>query len=182
MSFVTGFVLKSILSDITIATPSFLFPFTWNLFFHSLNLSVCLSFSNKSLVDSLLKASYLVQLATLCLLIRTSNSLTCNVIIDKYALIAVLLFVFWLFFLVIFCSFLHLFCSPIVIWWFSFLTCLRSFLFSFCVSTSVFDCGYQGVHIYCCAHAQPCLTLCDPMDPVLPGSSVHGIFSARILE
>ena len=27
---------------------------------------------------------------------------------------------------------------------------------------------------------QLCLTLCDPMD--LPGSSVHGIFQARILE
>ena len=29
--------------------------------------------------------------------------------------------------------------------------------------------------------AQPCLTLCDPMDYSLPGSSVHGIFQARIL-
>ena len=27
-----------------------------------------------------------------------------------------------------------------------------------------------------------CLTLCDPMDYSLPGSSVHGIFQARILE
>ena len=30
--------------------------------------------------------------------------------------------------------------------------------------------------------AQWCLTLCDPMDCRLPGSSVHGIFQARILE
>ena len=30
--------------------------------------------------------------------------------------------------------------------------------------------------------AQPCLTLCDPMDCSLPGSSVDGIFQARILE
>ena len=30
--------------------------------------------------------------------------------------------------------------------------------------------------------AQSCLTLCDPMDCSLPGSSVHGIFQARILE
>ena len=29
---------------------------------------------------------------------------------------------------------------------------------------------------------QPCLTLCDPMDCSLPGSSVHGIFQARVLE
>ena len=29
---------------------------------------------------------------------------------------------------------------------------------------------------------QLCLDLCDPMDYSLPGSSVHGIFQARILE
>ena len=30
--------------------------------------------------------------------------------------------------------------------------------------------------------AQSCLTLCDPMAYSLPGSSVHGILQARILE
>ena len=30
--------------------------------------------------------------------------------------------------------------------------------------------------------AQSCLTLCDPTDSSLPGSSVHGIFQARVLE
>ena len=30
--------------------------------------------------------------------------------------------------------------------------------------------------------AQSCLTLYDPMDCSLPGSSVHGILQARILE
>ena len=30
--------------------------------------------------------------------------------------------------------------------------------------------------------AQSCLILCDPMDCSLPGSSVHGILQARILE
>ena len=29
---------------------------------------------------------------------------------------------------------------------------------------------------------QSCPTLCDPMDSSLPGSSVHGIFQARVLE
>ena len=29
---------------------------------------------------------------------------------------------------------------------------------------------------------QSCLTLCNPMDCSLPGSSVHGILQARILE
>ena len=30
--------------------------------------------------------------------------------------------------------------------------------------------------------AQSCLTLCNPMDCSLPGSSVHGILQARLLE
>ena len=33
-----------------------------------------------------------------------------------------------------------------------------------------------------CSVAQSCPTLYDPMDNSLPGSSVHGIFQARILE
>ena len=34
----------------------------------------------------------------------------------------------------------------------------------------------------CVLVAQLCLTLCDPMDCSPPGSFVHGIFQARILE
>ena len=30
--------------------------------------------------------------------------------------------------------------------------------------------------------AQSCPTLCDPTDCSLPGSSIHGIFQARVLE
>ena len=36
-----------------------------------------------------------------------------------------------------------------------------------------------------CLHAkllQSCLTLCNPMDCSLPGSSIHGICQARVLE
>ena len=29
---------------------------------------------------------------------------------------------------------------------------------------------------------QSCLTLCDPTDCSLPGSSIHGIFQARVLD
>ena len=37
--------------------------------------------------------------------------------------------------------------------------------------------------MYCCSQSlQLCLTLCNPMDWSLPGSSVHGILQARILE
>ena len=41
------------------------------------------------------------------------------------------------------------------------------------------------LYLTACVHAksfQSCLTLCDPMDRNLPGSSVHGILQARILE
>ena len=34
----------------------------------------------------------------------------------------------------------------------------------------------------CAKSLQLCLTLCDPMDCSVPGSSVHGILQARILE
>ena len=33
-----------------------------------------------------------------------------------------------------------------------------------------------------CLFARLCLTLCDPMDCTLPGSSIHEIFQARVLE
>ena len=35
---------------------------------------------------------------------------------------------------------------------------------------------------YLPVHAQSCLTLCDPMDCSLPGSSICGILQARIVE
>ena len=39
--------------------------------------------------------------------------------------------------------------------------------------------------LFCCGGClvtESCLTLCDPMDCSSPGSSVHGISQARILE
>ena len=39
---------------------------------------------------------------------------------------------------------------------------------------------YYVLHV--CVCAQSCPTLCNPMDCCLPGSSVHGILQARILE
>ena len=35
---------------------------------------------------------------------------------------------------------------------------------------------------FCCSVAQSCPTFCNPMDYSSPGSSVHGILQARILE
>ena len=36
--------------------------------------------------------------------------------------------------------------------------------------------------MHACVHAQLCLTLCDPIDCNLPGSSVHGILQTRVLD
>ena len=41
---------------------------------------------------------------------------------------------------------------------------------------------YIYIYIYYAKSLQSCPTLCDPMDCSLPGSSVHGIFQARVLE
>ena len=41
--------------------------------------------------------------------------------------------------------------------------------------------GFQGACL-CAKSNQLCLTLCNPMDCSPPGSSVHGILQARILE
>ena len=40
----------------------------------------------------------------------------------------------------------------------------------------------QHVHEVCAKSFQSCPTFCDPMDCSPPGSSVHGILQARILE
>ena len=41
---------------------------------------------------------------------------------------------------------------------------------------------YQYINTYQCSVSQLCLTLCGPLDGSLPGSSVHAVFHARILE
>ena len=46
----------------------------------------------------------------------------------------------------------------------------------------IYVCVCVCAHACVCSVVQLCLTLCNPMDCSLPGSSVHGIFQARILE
>ena len=45
---------------------------------------------------------------------------------------------------------------------------------------------YQAVKKKCRVQlssvTQSCLTLCDPVDGSPPGSSIHGVFQARVLE
>ena len=42
--------------------------------------------------------------------------------------------------------------------------------------------GYRYAAAAAAKLLQSCLTLSDPMDCSLPGSSIHGIFQARVLE
>ena len=51
-----------------------------------------------------------------------------------------------------------------------------------CVCACVCTCVYVCVCVRAHVRTQSCLTLCDPVDCSLPGSSVCGIFQARILE
>ena len=50
--------------------------------------------------------------------------------------------------------------------------------------TKLMESHTSSIHprLFLSVHARSCSTLCDPMDCSLPGSSVHGIFQARILE
>ena len=68
-----------------------------------------------------------------------------------------------------------------------------SFYINYLFKYLIFKCShilkYKGLGlIWICGRwvyvlvTQSCPTLCDPMDYSLPGSSVHGIFKARILE
>ena len=55
-----------------------------------------------------------------------------------------------------------------------------------CAFMRVNACHFPEFSCYQCESeseaAQLCPTLCDPMDSSLSGSSVHGIFQARVLE
>ena len=51
------------------------------------------------------------------------------------------------------------------------------------LSTPLYSASSEDSHrLRACVCAHSCSTLCDPMDCSPPGSSVHGIFQARILE
>ena len=84
---------------------------------------------------------------------------------------------------------LLVFCSPLSISspfsWFSCGSDTLSSLFLFVFlsfSFLYFVCLCVCVCTRACSVAQLCPTLCDPVDCSLPGSSVHGVFHAEILE
>ena len=118
-----AFVLKSVLSGMSIATPAFLsFSFTWNIISPSPQFNLCVLrwvSSRQRIVGS---CFLFIQSTTLCLLIGAFSSLKFKIIIDKYAFIAILNIVFQLI-LFLLCFFLFLF------GWFPFVLCLCPILF-----------------------------------------------------
>ena len=51
--------------------------------------------------------------------------------------------------------------------------------------THTCKCAWEVINVYKKVESeipQLCPTVCDPMDCSLPGSSVHGIFRAKVLE
>ena len=67
--------------------------------------------------------------------------------------------------------------STSITYWVSLLRCLTT------ISNLTFNQSLlKKMYVQCVLVAQSCLTLCDPMDCILPGSSVHGVLQARILE
>ena len=59
---------------------------------------------------------------------------------------------------------------------------LKCFSKCFCLITEIHACMYKYNWQNESEVTQSCPTLCEPMDCSLPGSSVHGVFQARVLE
>ena len=102
LSLVTFFILKSILSDMSIATPAFFCcQFAWNIFFHpftfSLYVSLCLKWV--SFRQHIYGSCFCIYSASLCLLFGAFNPFTLKVIIDMCVPVTIFLIV-----LVCFCS------------------------------------------------------------------------------
>ena len=58
----------------------------------------------------------------------------------------------------------------------------RLVLVSFCPKRTQSLTGVVRIKVGCSSVTQSCLTLCDPMDRSPPGSSVHRILQASIVE
>ena len=60
--------------------------------------------------------------------------------------------------------------------------CYCCFIFFFSPNVDLFTCHLISSLCVCANLLQSCPTLCNPLDCSPPGSSVHGILQARILE
>ena len=107
LSLVTFFILKSILSDMSIAIPAFFrFPFAWNIFFLPLAFSLYVSLGLKwfSFRQHIYGYCFCIYSASLCLLVGAFNPFMFKVIIDMYVPMTIFLIVLGLFLQVIFFS------------------------------------------------------------------------------
>ena len=151
LSFFMVFVLKSILSVRSIATPAFLsFPFAWNFFHHfSFNLYVSFALKWFSCRQHIVGSCFIGQSATLCLLIGAFSPLTFKLIIVRYDFIAILNLVFQLilyFFFVPFFFFLFF-----ILWFNAFLlyyTCVLFFFLFLWIYCMFLICGYPVFQVY----------------------------------
>ena len=94
-----AFVLKSILSDMSIVTHAFLScPLTWTLFSYPLTFNIYVSFALRwvSCMQQMEGFCICIQSPTLCLSTGPFSPLTFNVIIDMYVFISILNLVFHL--------------------------------------------------------------------------------------
>ena len=87
LSLLTAFVLKSILSGMSIATPAFFWSlFAWNIFFQPFTFSLYVSLVLRwvSCKHHIEGSCFCIHSASLCLLVGAFNPFTFKVIIDKY--------------------------------------------------------------------------------------------------
>ena len=87
LSLFTAFVLKSILSDMSIATPAFFWSlFAWYIFFQPFIFSLYVSLVLRwvSCKQHIEGSCFCIHWASLCLLVGAFNPFTFKVIIDKY--------------------------------------------------------------------------------------------------
>ena len=88
-------ILKSILSEVSIATPAFFwFPFTWGIFFHPFTLSLFVSLGLKwaSCRQHIYGSCFYIHSVSLHLLVGAFNPFTLKVIIDTYVPVGI----FWI--------------------------------------------------------------------------------------
>ena len=96
----TFFILKSILSDMSIGTPAFFwFPFAGNIFFHPLTFSLYVSLGLKwvSCRQHMYGSCFCIYSASLCLLAGAFNPFMFKVIINMYVPMTIFLIVLGLF-------------------------------------------------------------------------------------
>ena len=139
LSLVLLFILRSILSDMRIATPAFFcFSFAWNMFFHPLTFSLYVSLGLKwvSYRQDIYGSCFCICSASLCLFVGAYNPFILKVIIEMCVPIAIFLIV-WVDFEDLFSSLVFLdYISPFNICCKAGLVVLNSL--NFCLSEKLF--------------------------------------------